>query len=70
MTEMKYIIDNINDDSLVIIDELGRGTSVEEGTAISVAIAEWLLRTKSFILFATHYLFLTTLERIYFNVLK
>jgi DNA mismatch repair protein MSH4 len=70
MTEMKYIIDNINDDSLVIIDELGRGTSVEEGTSLSASIAERLLQTKSFVLFATHYLFLTTLESLYLNVLK
>lgn len=70
MHEMNYILSNINGNSLVIIDELGRGTSIEEGTAISWAMAEELLKSKSFILFATHYLFLTKLESLYPNVLK
>jgi DNA mismatch repair protein MSH4 len=70
MTEMNYILSNVNDDSLIIIDELGRATSVEEGTAISWAMAEALLRTKSFVLFATHYLYLTKLEAVYNNVFK
>jgi DNA mismatch repair protein MSH4 len=70
MTEMNYILSNVNDDSLIIIDELGRATSAEEGTAISWAMAEALLRTKSFVLFATHYLYLTKLEAVYSNVLK
>jgi len=70
MTEMNYIIGNVNDNSLVIIDELGRATCAEEGTAISWALAEELIQKKSFVLFATHYLFLTKLETIYLNVLK
>jgi DNA mismatch repair ATPase MutS len=70
MTEMNYIFSNINDNSLVIIDELGRGTSVEEGAAISWAFAEELLKTKSFFLFATHFLYLSKLEAMYSNALK
>ncbi|CDO71736.1 hypothetical protein BN946_scf184920.g20 [Trametes cinnabarina] len=47
-------------DSLVLIDEVGRGTSVREGVAISHAIAEELIRLKSYVFFATHFGELTT----------
>ncbi|EIW65180.1 MutS family protein MSH4 [Trametes versicolor FP-101664 SS1] len=47
-------------DSLVLIDEVGRGTSVREGVAISHAIAEELIRLKPFVFFATHFSELTT----------
>jgi DNA mismatch repair protein MSH4 len=70
MTEMNYILKNVTDQSLVIIDELGRATSIEEGTAISWAMVETLMQHKAFVLLATHYLFLTKLESLYLNVLK
>ncbi|KAI0369881.1 hypothetical protein BV20DRAFT_1036163 [Pilatotrama ljubarskyi] len=47
-------------DSLVLIDEVGRGTSVREGVAISHAIAEELIRMQPFVFFATHFSELTT----------
>ncbi|KAK7055436.1 muts 4 [Favolaschia claudopus] len=46
--------------SLVLIDELGRGTSPREGVGISHAIAEGLIALKSFVFFATHFNELTT----------
>ncbi|KAJ7452111.1 DNA mismatch repair protein MutS [Mycena galericulata] len=46
--------------SLVLIDELGRGTSPREGVGISHAIAEGLIELKSFVFFATHFNELTT----------
>ncbi|KAF7307828.1 MutS 4 [Mycena kentingensis (nom. inval.)] len=46
--------------SLVIIDELGRGTSPREGVGISHAIAEGLIQSKCFVFFATHFNELTT----------
>ncbi|KAJ7271034.1 muts domain V-domain-containing protein [Mycena rebaudengoi] len=50
--------------SLVLIDELGRGTSPREGVGISHAIAEGLIDLKSFVFFATHFNELsTTLSR-------
>ena len=45
--------------SLVILDELGRGTSPGEGAAISQAVSEELVARKSTTLFATHFLELT-----------
>lgn len=46
--------------SLILLDELGRGTSPREGVGISHAIAEALARLKAFVFFATHFGELTT----------
>ena len=70
MNEMSFILKNSAGTPLVIIDELGRSTSVEEGTAMSWALLESLMKTKAFVLFATHFLFLTKLEKYHLNVLK
>ncbi|KAL1755189.1 muts domain V-domain-containing protein [Schizophyllum commune] len=45
---------------LILLDELGRGTSPREGVGISHAIAEALVRLKAFVFFATHFGELTT----------
>ncbi|GJE94158.1 MutS family DNA mismatch repair protein [Phanerochaete sordida] len=51
-------------DSLVLIDELGRGTSPNEGVGISHAIAEHLIKLRAYVFFATHFNELvTTLSR-------
>src|SRR6266496_2491944 len=55
MKEISYIIQQANEKSLIIIDELGRGTSVEEGVGLCHAISEHLLKTGAFTLFATHF---------------
>ena len=55
MQETAFILSNMGTSSLVIIDELGRGTSVEEGTAICWAVAEALLKTSAFVFLATHF---------------
>lgn len=62
MMETSYILQNIADNSLVIIDELGKGTSVEEGVGISWATAEYLAKTKAYTFFATHFKQLTLLN--------
>ncbi|XP_037551421.1 mutS protein homolog 4 [Nematolebias whitei] len=68
MKEVSYIIHNASDRSLIIIDELGRGTSAEEGIGICHSVCEFLLRLKAFTLFATHFLELCQLESLYPNV--
>ncbi|KND89999.1 MutS protein [Tolypocladium ophioglossoides CBS 100239] len=55
MREMGFILRNVDGKSLVIIDELGRGTSTRDGLAIAVAMSEALIRTKASTWFATHF---------------
>jgi DNA mismatch repair protein MSH4 len=55
MQETSFILANVGPTSLVIIDELGRGTSVDEGSAICWAVAERLLESKAFVFLATHF---------------
>ncbi|XP_069089318.1 mutS protein homolog 4 [Pleurodeles waltl] len=68
MKEVTYIIQNANDKSLIIIDELGRGTNTEESIGICYAVCEYLLGLKAFTLFATHFLELCHIDALYPNV--
>jgi len=56
MNETANIINNATDRSLVILDEIGRGTSTFDGLSIAWSVAEFLYdKTKARTLFATHY---------------
>lgn len=70
MKEAQYILQSITPKSLVILDELCRGTTVEEGSSITWAICEKLLITTAFTFSATHFRYLTKLAEIYYNVTK
>ncbi len=62
MTEAAHILHNATAQSLVLVDEIGRGTSTFDGLALAYAIARHLLETnRSYTLFATHYFELTRL---------
>ncbi len=67
MTETANILHNVTPKSLVILDEIGRGTSTYDGISIAWAVAQYLLTTKgktAKTLFATHYCELTELEKL------
>ncbi|MGM0912975.1 MAG: DNA mismatch repair protein MutS [Pseudomonadota bacterium] len=61
MTETASILHNATDESLVLMDEIGRGTSTFDGLSLAWASAEHLTRTRAFTLFATHYFEMTAL---------
>jgi len=68
MTETANILRHATSRSLVILDEIGRGTSTYDGIAIAWSVAEYLLTEKNRqakTLFATHYWELTQLEKEY-----
>ena len=62
MTEAANILNNATEKSLVLMDEIGRGTSTFDGLSLAWACAEHLAKqSRSFTLFATHYFELTSL---------
>ncbi len=66
MTESAAILNNATSQSLVLMDEVGRGTSTFDGLALAWAIANHLIeKNQSFTLFATHYFELTQLPETY-----
>ena len=68
MKETAYILNNATDRALVLVDELGRATSNEDGVAIAWATSEYLLKKRAMTFFVTHYPQLVCLASIYPSV--
>ncbi len=68
MVETAFILNHATDKSLIIMDEIGRGTSTYDGVSIAWSVAEYLVKQFTHppkTLFATHYHELTALEKEY-----
>ena len=64
MKESAEILKSADADSLIVLDEIGRGTATYDGMSIAQGILEYLiLKKKSLIFFATHYHELTQLGK-------
>ena len=71
MTETAQILHQATSNSLVLLDEIGRGTSTYDGLALAWACAQHLAQqTNALTLFATHYFELTTLPTLCSNVMN
>ena len=71
MTETAELLKNSTHSSLVILDEIGRGTSTYDGLSLAESILEYLLENeKGQVFFATHYHEITRLEEKYKNLLN
>jgi hypothetical protein len=68
MKETALICNHATDGSLVLVDELGRATSNEDGVAIAWSVSEYLLKKRAMTFFVTHYPQLSRLGDIYPNV--
>ncbi|QPK64326.1 DNA mismatch repair protein MutS [Methylomonas sp. LL1] len=69
MSETANILHNATSNSLILMDEIGRGTSTFDGLSLAWACADYLARhTQAFTLFATHYFELTTLAEEQSNI--
>jgi DNA mismatch repair protein MutS len=66
MREVSHIVAQATERSLVLVDEVGRGTATTDGLALAQAILEWIVtQVNCRTLFATHFHELTALEPVY-----
>lgn len=55
VSNLVNITDNLNDNSLILLDELGAGTDPQEGVALALAVTKFILNTNAFAMITTHF---------------
>jgi len=70
LSQTSQILKDVTNKSLVILDELGRGTSETDGESIACSVLKALLSINCFVLFVTHYTSLTTLEQDFKDIIS
>ncbi|XP_071516755.1 mutS protein homolog 4-like [Panulirus ornatus] len=65
MSDVAHMVSSADHNSLVLLDEVGSGTSLEEGGALAWAVMEALINARATTVLATHALFLTRLAALY-----
>ena len=65
---MNYYLTSATRNTLIIVDELCRSTSIEEGTALAMAMYEELIKKSCFVFVTTHCTAITKLYKMYYNV--
>ncbi|XP_049817056.1 uncharacterized protein LOC109604910 [Aethina tumida] len=68
MKEIQYMLTAMTPNSLIIIDELGRSTSVEEGMSMAIAICEKIATFPAFLFITTHFSSLSNINDMYLNI--
>ncbi len=71
MAEVSTILNNADEDSLILLDEVGRGTGTIDGISVAWATSEYIYQIlKSYTIFATHYMELTMLNDFYDGIIN
>lgn len=55
MSDISHILKEVNQDTLLVIDELGRGSSYQDGFSIAIAISEYLVKSGAMTFMSTHF---------------
>ncbi len=55
ITNLKFVIDNVDENSLVLLDEVGAGTDPQEGAALALAVLNYLIEMKATAILTTHF---------------
>ncbi|WP_231588327.1 DNA mismatch repair protein MutS [Marinitoga sp. 1197] len=71
MSEVSTILNNADENSLILLDEVGRGTGTIDGISVAWATSEYIYQVlKSYTIFATHYMELTMLNDFYDGIIN
>ncbi|MDI3516130.1 MAG: mismatch repair protein MutS [Thermotogota bacterium] len=71
MSEVSTILNHATEKSLILLDEVGRGTATFDGISIAWAVSEYIHNViKAYVIFATHFAELTELSRMYVGIVN